>query len=103
MCSNFPFTYSDTITSIQYPNRPLLRMASLRALNLVRTNGRGGLSTPGKVVLLNALTKPQRRHASFYNADIAGLSEEEAEVFIYLCVVSQGFVNDSRHLSSGLW
>jgi hypothetical protein len=70
-------------------------MASLRALSLVRTNGVGGLSTHGKVALLNALPKPQRRHASFYNADIAGLSEEEAEVFIILHIVFQGFVNDS--------
>lgn len=54
-------------------------MAFLQALNLVRTNGRGGFSTPGKVALLNALPKPQRRHASFYNVDVAGLSEEEAE------------------------
>jgi len=81
--------------SIQYPPRPLLHMASLRALNLVRTNARGGLLTPGKVVLLNALPKPQRRHASFYNADIAGLTEEEAEVSISSCVVFQGFVNES--------
>ena len=64
-------------------------MTSLKALNIIRSGGCRRISTPTKVSLLNALPKAQRRHASFYSADIAGLSEEEAEVLISLCVVIQ--------------
>jgi len=70
-------------------------MASVQILKLVRGSGCRGRSTPAKVALLNALPKPQRRHASFYSADIAGLSEEEAEVLISLGVSFKGFANDS--------
>ncbi|KAF8965223.1 acyl-CoA dehydrogenase/oxidase [Flammula alnicola] len=53
-------------------------MASLQALKLSRTRGRGFLANSGKGAIANVL-KHQRRHASFYNSDIAGLTEEETE------------------------
>lgn len=56
-------------------------MASLRALNLTRASRYGFPSTSyGRASIANPF-KQQRRLASFYNADVAGLTEDEAEVF----------------------
>jgi len=56
-------------------------MAALRALNLARASRRGFPSTSSaKTTMTNAFQ--QRRLASFYNADVAGLSEDEAEVLL---------------------
>lgn len=64
-------------------------MASLRALHVARgaSSRVSGFRAPTR--LTSAGTRfvqqvQQRRNASFYNTDVAGLTEEEAEVRIYL-------------------
>jgi hypothetical protein len=58
-------------------------MASLRALKLARVGcAHGSFAVNfGRSTVTNNFNY-QRRHASFYNSDVAGLTEEEAEVRI---------------------
>ncbi|KAF4615100.1 hypothetical protein D9613_003136 [Agrocybe pediades] len=55
-------------------------MTFLRAANLIQTSRRNCLPNYRKAALrVNTFASAPKRNASFYNADVAGLTEEEAE------------------------
>lgn len=83
VCFRTGTPYFQLIPSLLSLSRPFTLwtfMTLLRAANLIQTSRRTCLSKYSKVTFaVNSFNSP-RRNASFYNTDIAGLTEDEAEV-----------------------